>query len=162
MIKIILALLLTSPLFAGVADWKRGIAAVESAKDGYVSVNPHTNALGKYQFVPKWWWKSITEYAIIKGVDISSHQDFLNNPEFQEQFMEHVYNSQYLGQASKIKQVTGSELSIEELAALIHFKGYVHALRWIEAGEDATPKNNISIEKYLETFNKYRNNQDVK
>jgi len=162
LIKIVLALLITSPLHANVADWKRGIAAVESSADGYVAVNTHTNALGKYQFVPKWWWKSIAEYAIIKGVDISSHEDFLNNPEFQEQFMEYVYTSQYLGQADKIKQATGSELSIEELAALIHFKGYSDALRWVKTGQDRTPDNNIPIEKYLEIFNKYRNNQDGK
>lgn len=155
MIKIILLLtLITSPAFSTtVEDWKRGVSRVES-KSNYQAVNPHTNALGRYQFVPRWWWTAIVKFANDSGVKLETYADFLNNPPLQESFMSYVFNDIYKPQAIAIlEDYPDGKLSLFEVAALIHFKGYADARRWIEKGEDKTTKNNISIHKYLEVFN---------
>jgi hypothetical protein len=162
LIKLLLILtLLPSPLFAGVAEWKRGIAAVESAADGYAAYNKHTKALGKYQFVPRWWWQDIVSYAKINNIPLETHQDFLDNPELQENYMTFVYENYHLTQAEMIAEDVCTVFDLEEIAALIHFKGYKDARSWIKTGIDPTSKNNVSIRKYLEVFNRHRKQKDV-
>ena len=46
-----------------------GIAKIESGKEGYTAHNtqnedPNLQALGKYQFVPKYWWKEFDTYKV--------------------------------------------------------------------------------------------------
>jgi len=141
-----------------VARWKSGIAKVESGSSGgYSAYNPNTKALGKYQFVPRWWWKEIQKFAKNNGEDIKTHQDFLDNPEFQESFMDYVFENKHKPQMEKLKKdIPDSGLDDEELAALIHFKGYGDAKRWLKTGVDPTTKHNVAIDKYFKVFNKGR------
>jgi len=162
LIRLLLALiLLPSPLFAGVVEWKRGIAAVESAVGGYSAYNKHTKALGKYQFVPRWWWEDILSFAKIYDIPLKTHQDFLDNPELQEMYMSFVYENYHLPQAKMLAEDICTVFDLEELAALVHFKGYKDARSWIKTGIDPTTKNNVSIRKYLEIFNKHRKQENV-
>jgi len=76
------------------------ISAQESGGD-YSASNPDSGALGKYQIMPKFWFKSI-------GLDPNSDEDkntFLNTPALQDQLHTNIINSlsaQYNGDKDKI------------------------------------------------------------
>lgn len=120
------------------------IANVESDGGDYSAVNPHTGALGKYQFVPSYFWEDIKRVTGVKN-----QQQFLHDPQAQEKFFNyHVKNN--LGPAVEdLKGVNAQGYSDDQLAKLVHFKGPEGAKKWLTSGVDDTEENNISIDKYV-------------
>lgn len=165
-------------------SWKKGIHAMESGDSSYSAFNPTSNALGKYQFVPRWWADKIIKFAKSRGVagvpplkDMKEYSSskmsdedarkefsfFINNPELQEEFMNYVYKDVHTPQAKEVKKaVPNTTLDDEELKALVHFKGKKDAIRFLKEGVDPTKKGNVSIGKYLQVFNKGRGGGEEK
>lgn len=134
--------------------WKEEIGKIESS-GRYTATNRTTNALGKYQFLPRFWWENIKEFSKSKGIILSSYSDFLNNPDLQELFMEHYTNTNLMKTLSVIrrdqdtKYPKARELSDGKILALIHFQGPAGARKWLTTGEMIGAENNISVDKYL-------------
>lgn len=163
--------------------WKRGIHAMESGDTSYAAFNPTSNAIGKYQFVPRWWADKIIKFAKERGVEgVPSLKDmrdyssskmagdeakrefdfFIKNPKLQEEFMDYVYENIHTPQAMEVKKaVPNSGLDDEELKALVHFKGKRDAIRFLREGVDPTRSGNVSIKQYLNTFNKGRQAEEL-
>ena len=134
--------------------WKEEIGKIESG-GRYTATNKTTNALGKYQFLPRFWWENIKEFSKSKGIELHSYNDFLNNPELQELFMEHYTNTNLKKTLAVIrrdqdqKYPKAKDLSDGKILALIHFQGPAGARKWLTTGEMIGAENNISVDKYL-------------
>ena len=111
---------------------------------GYKAMNEHTNALGKYQFVPSYFWDSIKEQTGVK-----TYQEFLDSPEKQEAFFQYHVKNNLAADVKALRKHNKQGYSDEQLAMLAHFKGQADAAKWLETGNDPTKKNNISIPSYL-------------
>lgn len=129
---------------------KEGIFASESKheKKPYKANNPKSSAIGKYQFL----WNSRKD-KIENITNIKTEEEYINNPEKQELFMDYVIENIYLTKAQEYQKEYPS-WQIPEIIMLIHFKGEKGALDWIKNKEDKTMANNISIEKYINNFQK--------
>jgi len=133
--------------------WKEEIAKVESRGD-YRARNKHTNALGKYQFVPKIWWNKIQSFANGKA-KIDSYEDFLDNPQLQEDFMKFYTENNLLPFLRKFRAKEKNDLpeasllSDGKLMALFHFQGPTGAENWLKSGRMVGALINISVASYL-------------
>ena len=134
-------------------DWKEEIAKIES-NGNYKAINKHTNALGKYQFVPSIWWNKIKTFSENK-VKLNSYQDFLNNPSIQEEFMSHYTNTSLIPALKRLRLRESTDLpqlkyiSDGRLMALFHFQGPTGAVNWIKANKMIGESRNISVPSYL-------------
>ncbi len=135
---------------------KEGIASVESrgSKNPYGAYNESTTASGKYQFIweSKIWggWGD----KIMKVTGVKSQQEFLDNPEAQEKFMEYHIENNLVPSAEKVfNENPNVKLSHEELMALVHFQGEEGANIYLKTGKDQGGKN-VSVDEYLDIFNK--------
>lgn len=120
------------------------IADVESDGGNYGVVNPHTNALGKYQFVPSYHWKDIKRVTGVKD-----YKEFLGKPQAQEDFFMWHKEHNLLPSVEKLRDANKDGYDDDQLARLVHFKGEKGARIWLEGGIDDTSEHNISIEKYI-------------
>lgn len=125
-----------------------GIHLVESHRDNYKAYNPRTSALGRYQFLPKYFRDDI-----VRETGVDSHQAFLASPEGQEQFMDHHIRKTLIPGLLKLKkQFKNIRYDDADMLALVHFL-------WARGAGDFIKNNqmnpdqqvgNISAEKYLQ------------
>ena len=128
------------------SKWSSEINAIES-KGSYTAVNRDSFALGKYQFVPSWWWEKIKAFANTQGIELSGepkkgkwlpdYQKFLDNPGLQEAWMRHYTESYVVPESQKLRQNFPDQtarLSDGKLGALIHFQGHKGAAGWLGKG----------------------------
>lgn len=129
---------------------KEGIFSSESKneEEPYKAKNKKSSAVGKYQFL----WETRKD-KIKTTTNIKTKEEYLNNPEKQEKFMDHVIENIYLPKAKKI-QSNYNDWNVPEIIMLLHFKWEKWALDRIKNKEDKTMANNISIEKYINNFKK--------
>lgn len=112
-------------------DIKNEIGHVESG-GSYSAVNKlrGSTATGKYQFIWSLWKDQIGE---VTGVN--SRKGFLNNPEAQEQFMDHYTNHVLIPRVRLLRQEgIGNQYSSSDLAKFIHLEGAAGATRKIQNG----------------------------
>lgn len=133
--------------------WKEEISGVESGGN-YKATNKHTNALGKYQFVPRIWWDRIKKFATGKA-RMESYSDFLGNPEMQEAFMKHYTENSLMPYLRKFRSRESTDLpeaavlSDGRLMALFHFQGPGGAEKWLKTGKMIGAEINASVPTYL-------------
>lgn len=120
------------------------IANVESEGGDYSDVNPHTGALGKYQFVPSHHWSDIQ-----KVTGVGSQEEFLARPEAQEQYFAWHSAHNLEPAAKRLSSLNKDGYSDDQLKMLVHFKGEGGAAKWLRDHKDDTQQNNISIPQYL-------------
>jgi len=132
-------------------DYDRWVSEISKIEGDYDDVNPHTAALGKYQFVPSYWWDeikdfagdrlpsthSITRYTPVGTPVYDDYEAFLGDPKLQEDWMRH-YTMQYAIPAvqtlrREFPEKTASR-SDGQLAALYHFQGLGGARDWFSSG----------------------------
>jgi hypothetical protein len=126
--------------------FKEKIGKIES-NNNYQAANQFTSARGKYQFLWKLWRQQIQQFANNPSLTVDQ---YLENPELQEKFMDAVVTKIYLPQAQQLQKLPkGSHLSLEQLVGLIHFKGIQGAKQILTTGIDTTTAYNIPVESYL-------------
>jgi len=126
--------------------WSSEIAAIES-NGSYTAFNRDSFALGKYQFVPSWWWKKIKAFASTQGIKLSGepkkgillpgYKKFLDNPELQEDWMLHYTETYVVPESKRLRQdfpEQTASLSDGKLGSLIHFQGHKGAAGWLGKG----------------------------
>lgn len=127
------------------STFKQEVARVESGGD-YRAQNKHSSAVGKYQFLWNTWGKDIT-----KVTGVSSKEDFRNNPQAQEKYMDY-YTGKVVAPAVKVlRKITGAQAySDSDLSKMIHFQGLGGAAKQLKKGELAgATKTNLSVKEYL-------------
>lgn len=128
-------------------DYNRWIKQISKIEGTYTSVNKDSLALGKYQFVPSYWWDEITDFAgsrlppherigKMHGRDwYSDYQAFLEDPALQEDWMKHYFENYVKPEVLKIRRDLPSQtasISDGKLAALYHFQGPEGARDWLQ------------------------------
>lgn len=136
-----------------VRDFKEKIANHESrGSGGYQSQSKHTSAVGKYQFLWKFWGPKIQQFSKKPQLTV---QEYLNDAQLQENFMDYYIKDILSKEADKLMARypdQAGRYSPAQLMALLHFKGYNYARAWIVKGEEHASANNKSIDDYLATF----------
>jgi len=145
--------------------WLREISKIEG---NYKSVNKDSVALGKYQFVPYYWWDEIKAFAGSRLPDThevtrytsegkpiySDYEAFLDDPQLQEDWMRHYTMNYVIPEAKKIRQEFPEKTanrSDGQLAALYHFQGPQGARDWLARGEMRGRKENaINPDQYMD------------
>lgn len=131
--------------------WKEEIGNIES-RGNYKAKNKHTNALGKYQFVPRYFWSDIKRFS---NNTVKDYSDFLNNPSLQEDFMEYYTYNNLMRHLESFRARGDSELpgvsllSDGKILALLHFQGPYGAEKWLKSGVMQGADINISVNDYL-------------
>ena len=136
----------------------------KEAGNKYDLTNKDSNALGKYQFLPKYWWNnkptkmdSIPDYARKKGYgELKSYDDFLNNPTLQEDYFEAYTKNQVYPKAKELYKSYGAKrgLRIDEIGALIHFQGEAGADTIVKTGKHKGATSiNPSTQEDLRRYN---------
>lgn len=99
---------------------KRQLAAVESdGNGGYNALNPHSSAVGKYQFLWNTWKDSIGNVTGIK-----SKEEFRKNPEAQEKFFDFYAHNTLEPQLAVIKSEFGNtKMDDLDIMKALHFRG---------------------------------------
>ena len=137
-------------LFRSVSSFNRALGSIEQDKRGYQSANPNSSAVGKYQHL---WNLHKDQIAKITGV--TNVQDYLNNPQAQEKYQEHLegqYKSNVPYLRKNYPQVTNN-VNDELLMALQHYLGlgdakvYLDTLNKTKSYEAAQQAVNDSIEE---------------
>lgn len=114
--------------------WREEIAKIEG---NYRSVNPDSNALGRYQFVPSIWWDEIKDFARKQGKTINSYEDFLSDPRLQDDFMYDYTINDVLPAVARLRRRNPdltAGLSDGKIAGLIHFQGEKGGEDWLRKG----------------------------
>lgn len=138
------SLLLESSVDIDLEKFKQGISNIES-RGNYQAENPNSSAVGKYQFLWNIWKNKI---KTVTGID--TKQDYLDNPDAQEQFMDHVILHDYINAVNKLKKEPSAEkYTDEQLMAMIHFQGLNGAKTYLKSGSIANASHNVSMDKYL-------------
>lgn len=120
------------------------IVANESGGN-YRAVNPNSSAAGKYQFLWNTWKDKIK-----KVTGVNSKQEFLNNPDAQDSFYNDYYVPNELMPAVTRLKRRGANLSTDQLAKLVHFRGEQGASDYLQGKIGDKPEAyNSSISKYI-------------
>lgn len=120
------------------------IVANESGGN-YKAVNPNSSAAGKYQFLWNTWKDKIK-----KVTGVNSKQEFLNNPDAQDNFYNDYYVPNELMPAVTRLKKRGVNMSTEQLAKLVHFRGEQGASDYLQGKIGDKPEAyNSSISKYI-------------
>ena len=129
------------------ANFREEIAAHESKGLGdYKAFNEDSDALGRYQFVPSYHWDNIKKYTGVK-----TYKDFLNNPQAQDEWMDHYTQTEVVPWIKQMKEDgTTRGLSDKGLGQLYHFVGKGGAEKYLQTGSYHVPGHNVSIDNYLE------------
>ena len=135
------------------ASFKQGIFSIESkgTADPYKAQNPDSSAAGKYQFL----WDDHGD-KIKKHTGVKNKEEYLNNPEAQEKFMDHWIETELKPSAKHIKDTLpekSKEYTDEEIMALVHFQGLPNAKKFLKTGKMAGEDINVTVKDYLKKFN---------
>jgi hypothetical protein len=120
-------------------------------------------ALGKYQFVPKYWWKSkdtpsnvkgIQEFGASKGKKMLTYQDFLDDKVLQEEYFEHYAKNFVKPQVEAIKKANPkTKYTDDVIAGMVHFEPKA-AYKFVVNNQDReSTKVNPSMSEYVNRFN---------
>lgn len=144
-----------------------GLLEVESAHldNPYAAQNEDTNAVGKYQFVPRWHKKQIKEFS---GIDIGSQagrEKFKNSPELQEEYYRHYAANTLLPQLTKARKKYGKALdgyTDEELMGILHYNwtGGIDKLAKGELNANPTAGTDTANVSYFTYLDKIRKGMD--
>ena len=151
---------------AEMEDWLKGIARVETRgqADPYKARNAESSAVGKYQFIWNFWGEEsshIKKFAKNPNLTID---DFINNPELQENYVRFYYKDQIVNQAKNLENRHRAVLKqrniqdVDDVRAILHFRGFKDTEYYLKTGIDpkkATEKNK-TIEQYLAEFRQGR------
>lgn len=111
----------------------------------YTATNPNSSATGKYQFLWSNWGDSIKTVTGVKD-----QKAFLNNPEAQEKYYTFYEKEYLLPQVEKIKRDIKTNLTTNQLAKLVHFRGETGARRYLKGEVKDKPESyNSSISNYI-------------
>lgn len=137
-----------------------GIASQESkGTGGYKAKNRESSAIGKYQFLWGQWGDDIKKFS---GNPNLTEDDFKNDPQLQDSFMEHYRQKVLIPEAEKLQRRHGDkfkEHGIEDLddaQTLIHYQGYNGATHFLKTGKSKFSKNNKPIKGYIDDAKKQR------
>jgi hypothetical protein len=135
-----------------------GIAAVETRgqPDPYKARNADSNALGKYQYVWSVWGDRIRQFS---GNPRLTPQDFLNNPQLQEDYARENYK-EIRKQAERLQRDYAPVLKTrgledtDDLTALVHFQGYNRAQTFLKTGIQVRSPGevNLNVQDYIAKF----------
>lgn len=117
------------------------------------------NATGKYQFVPKYWYKQIAEFQGTTGKSMQETMDtFKRNPATQDAFMQHVTNNIYLPEVKRLLPLARTYgLGQNELIKMLHYRGIADTRKRLETGnfkvsaEEKARYNNPDILSYIKS-----------
>jgi hypothetical protein len=129
-----------------------GLHKVESKKDNYLAFNPSTSALGRYQFLPKYFREDIQKVTWAQ-----TYEAFLENPLYQEQFMDWYIDATLLPGFQKVVESVDAEVyTYAEVLALVHFLGANGAREFISTNKMNALQQvwNIDASTYLAIVNK--------
>lgn len=129
-----------------------GLHKVESKHDNYLAYNPTTSALGRYQFVPKYFWEDIQQLT-----KANVYSDFLQTPAYQEQFMDWYIDATLLPGLEKVwQEVDTSVYTYAEVLALVHFLWANGTIEYISTNKmnEKQQVGNIDAQRYLDIVNK--------
>ncbi len=129
-----------------------GLHKVESKQDNYLAYNWLTSALGRYQFVPKYFWEEIQNLT-----NAGTYSDFLNTPAYQEEFMDYYIDKTLLPWFERIfTEFEQLPYTDAEVLALIHFLWVNGTIEYITTSEMNEKQKvwNIDASRYLEIVNK--------
>jgi hypothetical protein len=140
-----------------------GATAGDANKDG----KPDSTALGKYQFLKKYWWDKKGTGGKIMGFkefaaaadgaygEINKWEDIAGNKALQEAYFGYYAENHLIPEAKKaMGRGNPMNLTLDQATALIHFKGHGAGGKAISTGkfEDKTDTN-VSDSRYLRVFN---------
>lgn len=129
-----------------------GLHKVESKNKNYLAYNPSTSALGRYQFVPKYFREDIQEIT-----NANTYSDFLNTPTKQEAFMDRYIDSTLIPWVTKVENAVDASLFEDhEILALVHFLWANGTIEYITTNQMNEKQRvwNIDASRYLEIVNK--------
>jgi len=106
-----------------------------------------SSAAGKYQFL---WGDHKDEIQKITGV--KTKQDFLNNPDAQEEFFDYWDNTTLTPWANKIKSQLNIQLPINKIKAAIHFSGPKGAWNYFSKGIVSKDALGTNTGSYMNNF----------
>lgn len=111
----------------------------------YKAVNPNSSAAGKYQFLWNTWGDEIAQFTGVR-----SKQEFLNNPEAQDDFYNNYYLPNELLPAVKRLKNKGFGLDTDTLAKLVHFRGEKGAYDYLTGKASDKPETyNMRTSDYI-------------
>lgn len=120
------------------------IVANESGGD-YKAENPHSSAVGKYQFLWNTWGGKIKQ---VTGV--STKEEFKNSPHAQEDFYNNYYVPNEMMPAVKGLRKYAPGMSDKQLAKLYHYQGEGRAKAYLTGQlPDRVESYNAPISKYI-------------
>jgi len=141
--------------------YKHAISMVESSggKNLETPIDPETgknysSASGNYHFL----YESIRDDPDMDGI---SMREFINRPELQEKIMDKALDGTLKGYsaygenyANKLKEEYGSDRSVNEIAAMVHFVGPGGTRKFLKDPENYKPpgKVNMTGDEYLGNF----------
>jgi len=106
-----------------------------------------SSAAGKYQFL---WGDHKDDIQKVTGV--KTKQDFLNNPDAQEEFFDYWDQNTLTPWANKIKSQLNIQLPINKIKAAIHFSGPKGAWNYFSKGIASKDKFGMDTGSYMNNF----------
>lgn len=138
-----------------------GIGNPESkGTGGYGARNPKSSAIGKHQIMFSQWKDKIRAFS---GNPNLTEEDFLNDPDLQERFMQNFEQTVLEPDAAKLKKRHATLLKARKLTndddikTLLHYQGYPGTVHYLKTGTSKWPEGNTPIDEYLEKARKERN-----
>ena len=132
-------------------DAKKGIIEQESGGK-YSALNPHSTAVGKYQFLwgkhPGQGWQD----SIKKITGVKTKEEFRKSPAAQEKFYSWYAKKVLAPEAVKLKPYNKKNLTDSQLEKLIHFRGTAGAKKYLLGQLSDKPETyNTPISSYIGT-----------
>lgn len=136
---------------------------VETNGGKYDAVNKDTNAMGKYQFMPKIWMPEIEKFAKQAGYGKVTQKDFVDTPALQEEFFSKIYMPKVYNFVKKQLSNNVRNLDPDEIAQLYHLNPK-KATAYVKGGDFEKDSLNPDGKNYLERGSKsmQRLGQEVK
>lgn len=102
-------------------------------------------AVGKYQFRWSQWGDSIKEVTGVKN-----DKEFLNSPKAQEKYYAWYEKNYLIPTAKTLQKYNKKNLSLDQLAKLVHFRGEGGAKKYLTGKQSDKPESyNMSTSKYI-------------
>lgn len=132
--------------------------AYNESRGRYDVVNKQTNTYGKYQFMQKYWADQIKTFMGLPNSMSQSEvmETFKNDPEAQDNFMNHVVNDIYMPRVNRLRSTAKQYgLTDDDVIKLMHYRGVGQAESMIRNGNFAVSREeqikykNPTVESYL-------------